>query len=434
MGFSLLCGRASPRSVGAGVAVRWARAATISWPSARPPSSGGTRWWRSTVKPSSRRPRRRPRTSRVLANTPPVRATVSSPCRSRARTHDRAHEAGDGPVEAGRDQRRLGARAQVADDRREHGCRVGPYGAAPVRLRRAQGERVAARVRGRRAQRRALQLDGGLRLVPGPVAHAGQRGHGVEEPAHAGGGDAVQPRSSWRSSSAEFVGRAGGRTRQVVAPSRSRRPAGGPAPCGTGRRTAASPPGSGTYARCAEPGEAVVVGEQELAAPHGAVVAVARAVEGDADHRPGAVEPVFGHRGGDVGVVVLDAHERAGPAALPVGPPGGAVAGVPVGDQRRGPYAGRSTPAARSARSKARWRAEVVHVADVRGQPGPPARRRGRRCSSGRRRRRGPAARAAGRVQRQRGVAARAADRQRLARRRPGPRSRRTARGSAGRG
>ena len=41
--------------------------------------------------------------------------------------------------------------------------------------------------------------------------------------------------------------------------------------------------------------------------------------------------------------------------------------------------------------SKARWVRQVVHVADVRRQPGARARPRGRRCSSGRRRRRAPA-------------------------------------------
>jgi hypothetical protein len=58
-----------------------------------------------------------------------------------------------------------------------------------------------------------------------------------------------------------------------------------------------------------EPGEAVVVRQQELPAPHGAVVAMTRAVEGDADYRPGAVRSMLGHRSGDVGVMVLDARD-----------------------------------------------------------------------------------------------------------------------------
>ena len=58
----------------------------------------------------------------------------------------------------------------------------------------------------------------------------------------------------------------------------------------------------------AEPPEALVVGEQELAAPDRAVGAVARAVERDADD--GRLLVVLGHAGEDVRVVVLDLEER----------------------------------------------------------------------------------------------------------------------------
>ena len=58
----------------------------------------------------------------------------------------------------------------------------------------------------------------------------------------------------------------------------------------------------------AEPPEALVVGEQELAAPDRAVGAVARAVERDADD--GRLLVVLGHAGEDVRVVVLDFEER----------------------------------------------------------------------------------------------------------------------------
>ncbi len=74
---------------------------------------------------------------------------------------------------------------------------------------------------------------------------------------------------------------------------------------------AASPPGSGTYARCADAVGALDIGHQHLAAPDGAVGAVPRAVEGEADDRRRRVEPVFGHHGGDVGVMVLHVDDGA---------------------------------------------------------------------------------------------------------------------------
>lgn len=89
------------------------------------------------------------------------------------------HEGGHGPVEARRDDARRDARAQVADDRREHGGRIGSQGASGARrvaavLGHVQGEGVRGGVRGGRVHSGPLQLDGGLRLVPGPVAHPGE--------------------------------------------------------------------------------------------------------------------------------------------------------------------------------------------------------------------------------------------------------------------
>ena len=80
------------------------------------------------------------------------------------------------------------------------------------------------------------------------------------------------------------------------------------------------------------PDERAVVGDQELSAPDGAVLAVPRAVEGDAEHLDAIGDPVVGHRGGDVGVVVLDPCDRPTgcvverPATRP-------VRRVPVGGQ-----------------------------------------------------------------------------------------------------
>lgn len=119
-----------------------------------------------------------------------------------------------------------------------------------------------------------------------------------------------------------------------------------------------------------EPGEAVVVRQQELPAPYGAVVSVAGAVEGDADHLPGAVQSVLGHGGRDVRVMVLDPYD--GPVRrVPVGPSGGAVAGMPVGDQGLGAHPGNGLQLRHRALENPLC-SDVVHVADVPRQPGLP--------------------------------------------------------------
>jgi len=77
-----------------------------------------------------------------------------------------------------------------------------------------------------------------------------------------------------------------------------------------------------------EPADAAVageVGDEEFAAPQGAVVAEAQAVVGDAEER--SAHLVLGGAGGDVGVVVL--HGGAG-QRLGRRPSGGEVAGVEV--------------------------------------------------------------------------------------------------------
>ena len=52
-----------------------------------------------------------------------------------------------------------------------------------------------------------------------------------------------------------------------------------------------------------------VTADQELAAPDGPVGAVTSAVEGHPDHRPG--QPMFGHAGGHVRMVVLNRENLA---------------------------------------------------------------------------------------------------------------------------
>ncbi len=77
------------------------------------------------------------------------------------------------------------------------------------------------------------------------------------------------------------------------------------------------------------------IGEERLAAPDRAVVAVARAVEREAEHGALRVPAVLGHDRGDVGVVVLDFDDEL--AMVRSGPGRGAVAGVTVGgDHLRG--------------------------------------------------------------------------------------------------
>ena len=54
--------------------------------------------------------------------------------------------------------------------------------------------------------------------------------------------------------------------------------------------------------------ERLIIRDEKFAAPNRAIRAVARAVESDTDDRP--VEPVLGHAGGHVGVMVLDLDPR----------------------------------------------------------------------------------------------------------------------------
>ena len=50
------------------------------------------------------------------------------------------------------------------------------------------------------------------------------------------------------------------------------------------------------------------VGDQDLATPDRAIIAVACAVKGHADYRPRAVQPVLCHAGRNMGMVVLHAN------------------------------------------------------------------------------------------------------------------------------
>ena len=371
---------------------------TISWPSARPPSLGGTRRWRSTREAVARAAAAaQAAESSALGNTPPVSATVSSPCRSARQRADPAHQAATRAVEARRDQRRPDARAHVGDDRREHrapGRRTAPALAGSLGRRAKAYAAVSAA--SARAARPALQLD----RRPAPRSRRGGTPRRARTPRRRAGPcwrSARSPgrRSNCRASSRSSSGGQARDARQVRGPRRRRPPAGGPAPSGTGGARRRRRRAAGRSARCADRGEAVVVGEQHLAAPDGAVVAVAGAVEGDADHRRGCrrararPSPRRCARGGA-------ARVRTGRrAALPVGPPRrsgsrdarSATSGL-------GPHPGERSQVRRGAvEGLAGWRGRPCRrCAPTARRSGP---RRGRRCSSGRRRRRAPAARAA---------------------------------------
>lgn len=278
-----------------------------------------------------------------------------------------AYEAGDGPVEACGDDGRGDTRPYVVDDRREYGRGVGGHRSPAVGGRGPQGEGVCGVVPGLRVQRCGLQFDGRLGFVSGVMADTRKGGDGVEEAPHTGGGYAVEAALQLALQYAQFVRRAGGGTRQVGRPADARR-------VQVRKRHAVRPLHRGVAARqrdvgeVTEPDEPVVVGQQNLPAPHRAVVAVAGAVEGDADHRTAAVEAVFGHRRRDMGVMVLDVSEQ--PAGrMEGGPPTGAVAGMPVGRKQFGSHPGDRLQLRLGALERLLG-GQVVHVPDVSGQPG----------------------------------------------------------------
>lgn len=138
---------------------------------------------------------------------------------------ERGDEGGDGVVEPGGDQCRVRAGAYVGHHGGEHGRRIGGDRPAVGVGRLAEAEGVAGSGVGfGRTQGGALQLDRGLRLVAGQVADAGQGGDGVEEAAHAGGRDAVQPAFQLPLQQLDLPRRAGGHAGQVRAPVDARGP------------------------------------------------------------------------------------------------------------------------------------------------------------------------------------------------------------------
>ena len=148
-----------------------------------------------------------------------------------------------------------------------------------------------------------LELDGGLALVVDRVADAEQGGGRVEQAARAGGQRGVHAPGGHRGHGGPLVLVAAGHVpRRGVAQVGRGHPPGLP-----DRGRAAGHRDGGEVAAALVSGE---VGHEELAAPDGAVGAVAGAVEGHPDDRAvlGRVA-VVGQAGGDVGVVVLHADQ-----------------------------------------------------------------------------------------------------------------------------
>ena len=218
-----------------------------TWPSARPPSLGGTCRWRRTVKPSvPQRRRGAADSSSALANTPPDRATVSDAGRSsrhrrsqvddqarpRARVEARARSAPAGTPRAGR-------ATTARDHRRRVGRRAGP--ARPRETERV-GAAVASSVAGERPPARWP-----------PVPRSPRRGR--RRPARTTAsksrpmlevGTQPSPVSSWCASTPALVARAGAAPAAGRRPTRRRRPAGGPAPSGRAGARWRRRPASGT--------------------------------------------------------------------------------------------------------------------------------------------------------------------------------------------
>ena len=127
------------------------------------------------------------------------------------------------------------------------------------------------------------------------------------------------------------------------------------------------PTGQRDVSQLSHPPVALVVGDQHLATPDGAIWTVTGSVKGESENVTVAVQAVFGHDGGDVGVVVLHRPDRS-PVGIAARPGGGAVTGVCVGDKIRGVHS-RQFPQVPLGRVECGQGGQVVHVADVLTQP-----------------------------------------------------------------
>ena len=156
-----------------------------------------------------------------------------------------------------------------------------------------------------------FQRDGCLTFKGNLRGQAEQRCHRVEEPARGGCIDRLDALRKHRIDKLELLGRGRIETRQVrKAPCAERvaQIAQGHAPGLADRRVTA---GQRDVAQMRAPGELRVACDKEFAAPDAAVAAVARAVEGDANHLSAQV--VLSHATGDVGVMMLNGEPAFNP-------------------------------------------------------------------------------------------------------------------------
>ena len=210
--------------------------------------------------------------------------------------------------------------------------------------------------------RQRLELHRRLPLVERALPHAEHRRGRVEEPAHRARQRRVERARDLRRrrSPAPAPGSPRNASAKCSAHCRRERQV-----AGARRATAGgSPrrrPGSGRVPELRDPLVARQVGHQDLGAPHAAVVAVAGAVERDAEHP--LRHAVLGHHRRDVRVVVLH-HDRT-PAPPPRRRRVREIGGVHVAHDDLGRDAGRARFWCAQRRPEVLERLEVVEVADV---------------------------------------------------------------------
>ena len=163
-------------------------------------------------------------------------------------------------VEPARQHRPRHPAPEFGRDRAEHGGGVDHDGT--VRLGDLEGERATGPLVSLVAPR--LHLDGGLGLVRDRLPDADQRGHGVEETAHAAGGDAVQAPLELPAQDPALGLGAGRHAGQVVVPGQAGRPE-----VGQGRAVGAADGGVAAGQRdvfqVGQAAEPPVIGQQDLA-------------------------------------------------------------------------------------------------------------------------------------------------------------------------
>ncbi len=265
--------------------------------------------------------------SSALAKTPPLRVTVDSPVARRARRDSSATARATPRWKRAASTGTSVPSPQIGDQPLRTGAGSNP----PAVMPKAYAEESA-----RQAELTAASSSTAAWASYPARWHRPTRTTPRRRATHAGGRHAGDALGQLPLQERQFVTRAGGDARQVRVPSHT----GGPQP---GQRQTARVGHTGVSAgergrgQMSEASVARVVGEQDLAAPHGAVVAVPGAVERDADHGRGAVEAVLGHGRGDVRVVMLDIHGCApGQAARRMGPLDRVVSRVPVGGDEWG--------------------------------------------------------------------------------------------------